>query len=379
MTKTLFVLDTNAILTHPDILEHYAQDELALPDTVLTEIDKLKITARTDADTRYQGREFTRRLFSLAQGGSLYEGINRKEGGSLRVLPFDYKLPSPEGLSAKNPDDRIVIAALRLQEELKETHQVIIVSSDLTLLLKAQAFNLGICQHEDALNNSFSKRYIIKPFQKYKTPLALVMLSITLFAASIIMPTLLSKNAKSALSLPGEYRNFLSEEQAATLDNLLKVTEEPKDGPALKALGEAYFDLYGREVKSNPARAVSYAKRGTDYFKRALDQNPDDVPSRCKMGILSLYAGDTDTAITQLTQALNQDPQNIEGTYYLAVVYMQGRHDLEAAEQLFMRVIERAGDSSDLAPYASSSKNFLEQIEREKSLGDHKSSEGVIL
>ncbi len=379
MAKCLYVLDTNAILTNPSILESYATKDMIIPDIVLSEIDKLKITAKTDSETRWQGREFTRKLFAMSQGQSLFEGIARPEGGSIRVISLDAKQPMPAGLSAKSPDDKIVACAYQLSLQLEDEQELCLVTSDITMLLKAQALGLKVLRHEDPLNSSFSRRYIIKPFTKYKTPLAILMLAVAVFAATFCVQAYIYTQEKPNFNLPGEYRNFVSEDQASIIEALIQTQNNSKEASALLTLGQAYFELYGSTVKENPASAVTFAKKGTEYFKRALELSPDDIQARCKMGILSLYAGDTDTAITQLTQAISKDPQTIEGNYYLAVVYMQGRRDLDSAEQLFKKVIELAGESADLAPYVQSSQSFIKQIQQERTNSNHTNGDGIVL
>lgn len=386
MPYKIYVLDTNVILTDSDVLTTYADKHVVVPDTVLAEVDKVKI-GRADADTRYNGREFSRVLFELSEGRSLSEGVPLPGGGELSVLAFDTRLPMPEGFSSKNPDDRIVTAALRLSEEEKakgeEANEVVLVTSDLNMLLKAQGLGLSVYRHADELNTTFTKRFIVKPFQKYRTPLAILMVALAVFAATVFVATRIANQAtetKTAQTvLPSEYRNFVSEEAANAIDALILLQTQPKDATALATVGNAYYTLYGETVKKDPAAAVNYAKRGTEYYKRALEVNPDDVPSRCKMGILSLYAGDTDTAISQLTIALEAEPNNVEGNYYLAIVYMQGRHDFDNAEQLFKKVIELTKDNPDLEPYFKSSNSFLSQIEGERKKLANPPSDGVVL
>lgn len=455
--QTIYVLDTNVILTHNDVLSSYASQHVAIPDTVLAEIDKIKI-GRADAETRYAGREFTRALFDLAAGKSLSQGIETKQGGSLRVLTFDTKLPLPEGYSSKNPDDRIILAALRLQDELRgqatqqrsissedasqtvqrenaspedaiqvapeetsvrseeaaapggaapsvaseadaptssavastsaapanpeECPTVTLVTSDLNMLIKAQGAGLSVKHHDDEVNTTFSKRFIVKPFQKYRAPLIILIIAFALFVSTcyVAFKFNMAKQGISGATLTSEYRVFLNEEQANTIDALVKLQTQPYDATALTTLGNAYFDLYGKTVKKDPATAVSYAKRGVDYFKRALELHPTDSTStRNKMGILALYAGDTDTAINQLTLSLEESPNDVEGNYYLAIVYMQGRRDLDNAEQLFNKVVELTKESPDLDAYRQSAQGFLKQIAAERERLSNPATDGVVL
>ena len=84
----IVVLDTNVLLADPNSILSFPRAEVVIPETVLSELDKLK-TARVDPDLRFRGREVSRILFDLSEEGSLVEGVELPDGGSLRVMPFD--------------------------------------------------------------------------------------------------------------------------------------------------------------------------------------------------------------------------------------------------------------------------------------------------
>ena len=73
------VLDTNVLLADPRALFAYPGTEIVIPETVLSELDKLK-TARIDPDLRFRGREVSRQIFELARDGSLTDGVDIEEG-----------------------------------------------------------------------------------------------------------------------------------------------------------------------------------------------------------------------------------------------------------------------------------------------------------
>src|SRR6266481_3969014 len=65
----IFVLDTNVILHDSGCIHNYAEHDIAIPITVLEELDKFK---RGNEDINFQAREFLRRLDDLT-GDALSE------------------------------------------------------------------------------------------------------------------------------------------------------------------------------------------------------------------------------------------------------------------------------------------------------------------
>lgn len=135
----LFVLDTNVILHDSSCLRLFEDNDLALPITVLEELDQFK---KGHGDLHYHAREFLRALDGLTgdilceRGAPIGEDL-----GNVRVVlnpPMDQRLK--EGLLADSPDHRILNTALALQKV--EQRSVILITKDTNLRLKAKAFGL---------------------------------------------------------------------------------------------------------------------------------------------------------------------------------------------------------------------------------------------
>src|SRR5664279_865021 len=109
------VLDTNVLLADPTVILSFPRSDVVIPETVLGELDKLK-TARVDPDLRFRGREVSRILFDLSEEGSLTEGVELPDGGTLRVAPFDSDTELPNGLQTRNSDDRILATVFQVRE-----------------------------------------------------------------------------------------------------------------------------------------------------------------------------------------------------------------------------------------------------------------------
>jgi len=140
------ILDTNVLLSNPEILSDYPDAEVIIPETVLGEIDKLK-TSRVDPDLRFRGREVSRILFDFSETGSLVAGVDLPDGGRLRVLPLDSDAGLPEGMSLRNADDRILATAHQACSAGCE--DLTLVTNDLNMLLKAQTYGLKVERREE--------------------------------------------------------------------------------------------------------------------------------------------------------------------------------------------------------------------------------------
>lgn len=136
----LFVLDTNVILHDSTCLRQFEEHDLAVPITVLEELDQFK---KGNGEIHYHAREFLRALDELTgdilcgTGAPLGEGL-----GHIRVI-IDSKIDPTlrDILLTDSPDHRILSVALRLKQE--EPHrQVILVTKDTSLRLKAKSFSL---------------------------------------------------------------------------------------------------------------------------------------------------------------------------------------------------------------------------------------------
>ena len=137
----LFVLDTNVILHDASCILHFEENDIAIPMTVLEELDKFK---RGNEDIHFQAREFLRTLNDYTGDVLADKGVSLGDmRGTLRVVVGKERHPDMEGVFLENtPDHRILTTAYRLF--LEEYHQrpVILVSKDTNLRLKAKS--LGI-------------------------------------------------------------------------------------------------------------------------------------------------------------------------------------------------------------------------------------------
>ena len=142
VTTKIFVLDTCVLLFDHSALTNFEDNKVAIPITVLEELDRFKVGNETK---HFEARECIRILDRLSQAHSLQDWIPVENGmeGQLRVI-MDTGCPDGNAssvFSERTNDHKNLDAALCLQAKEPES-KVILVSKDINLRLKAKALNL---------------------------------------------------------------------------------------------------------------------------------------------------------------------------------------------------------------------------------------------
>ena len=138
MTKKIFVLDTNVIISDPKAIFNFNEHDIVIPIVVIEELDKFK------KDMNQVGlsvRAFTRHLESLRKKGRLVDGVPLKSGGTIRIdITGEMDLPGPK-LDNGYADNMILTSAYRITKDNPE-REVILVTKDINLRIKADV--LGV-------------------------------------------------------------------------------------------------------------------------------------------------------------------------------------------------------------------------------------------
>ncbi len=146
-TKKIFVLDTSVILHDNKCINNFQEHDVAIPITVLEELDNFK---KGNDTINFEAREFIRYLDKLSGEHTLTEWIpiNGRGRGKLRVQ-FKEKASVDAQLvfGDRKADHKILNAALAISEEYP-TRKVIMVTKDVNLRLKAKALNLTAEDYE---------------------------------------------------------------------------------------------------------------------------------------------------------------------------------------------------------------------------------------
>jgi len=141
MSKT-YILDTNVLLSDPDSLFAFEDNEVILPFTVIEEIDKIK---KRPNEVGANAREMARRLSDLIAGnppGALQRGLKLRNGSTLRVVSMDDidKKHTLDGdWDTTNKDNHILQVCKGLTAQAKEqgkTELPILITRDIVLRVK---------------------------------------------------------------------------------------------------------------------------------------------------------------------------------------------------------------------------------------------------
>jgi len=139
--KKIFVLDTSVILYDHSAIEHFQEHDVAIPITVLEELDNFK---KGNDIKNFEAREFIRFIDGRSQDLMLQDWlpINGKDKGNFKVLMMqDSPLNAEKIFGEKKADHKILNSALQLQHENPE-RPVILVTKDINLRIKARSLNL---------------------------------------------------------------------------------------------------------------------------------------------------------------------------------------------------------------------------------------------
>jgi PhoH-like ATPase len=144
--RKVFVLDTNVLLHDPSALFRFEDNEVVLPITIIEELDRFK---KLTEMTGRNARQVSRSLDELRQQGHLIEGIDLSNGGKLRVsLCHQATLKElPVELEGKQNDNAILAVALELKRQTKG--EVVLVSKDTNLRIKADVLGLAAEDYEN--------------------------------------------------------------------------------------------------------------------------------------------------------------------------------------------------------------------------------------
>ena len=145
--KKIFVLDTSVILHDFNALHNFKEHDVAVPITVLEELDQFK---KGNSVLNLQAREFIRQLDKLSSHNLLQDWIplDGPAHGRFRVLT-DENGPIDAGqvFGSKKADHRILNTVLALSQA-EPDRKVVLISKDINLRLKARALNLPAEDYE---------------------------------------------------------------------------------------------------------------------------------------------------------------------------------------------------------------------------------------
>ena len=140
-SNKIFVLDTSVILHDHNSLNCFEENDIAIPITVLEELDNFK---RGNYNKNFEAREFIRILDRLSNDFTLQDWIpiDGQEKGKFKIIMENEALATDAIKVFGNKNDhKILNAALGLKITNKNS-KIILVSKDINLRLKAKALNI---------------------------------------------------------------------------------------------------------------------------------------------------------------------------------------------------------------------------------------------
>ncbi len=160
----IFVLDTSVILYNHNSINNFDDNDVAIPITVLEELDQFK---KGNDTINFEAREFIRIMDRLSDHASLQNWIPLENGnkGKFKVVMNDKSgtIDAEKVFGERKNDHRILNAALALREEFPD-RKVVMVTKDVNLRIKAKALDLpaedfmtGKIQNVDSLYSGIAR------------------------------------------------------------------------------------------------------------------------------------------------------------------------------------------------------------------------------
>ncbi len=149
LPRKIFVLDTSVILHDHQAVTQFDEHDVAIPISVLEELDAFK---KGNDTINYEARQFIRFIDKLSEGNSLNQWIRLSDDSPscFTVVMQEIGTESQNAVKIfndKKADHLILNAALYLKELYAE-RPVILVTKDVNLRLKARSLNLNSEDYE---------------------------------------------------------------------------------------------------------------------------------------------------------------------------------------------------------------------------------------
>jgi predicted ribonuclease YlaK len=336
--RTTYILDTNVLLNDPDITAKLVNADIIIPQVVLSELDKVK-TSRADMDLRYRAREVARKLYELTQKGKLSEGIRLEGNSTLKVM-----IPEPTGevpiaIKSKSSDDHILALAYHLSSQ--NSQEVVLVTSDINMLVKAQAIGLSVERHEGKEYKRVFSILKSKRWQKRAIKVSTI-LALSLLIFFLTLPNILKQINNTKAKTPVE---IFHEKQQSFLDTL---KNNPANFEATVGLGDLYF-------------GVNMWNEAVRYYSQALRIKPSNADIRIGLAIALYNVGNRDDGIAEIKRVLASKPDHSMAHFNLAAMLQQ-----LGKKELYKEVISEYENYLKLEPngkYASEARANINRLQ----------------
>ena len=116
----------------------FEDNEVVIPIYVVEEIDNFK---KDLSELGRNARQVSRYLDGLREEGSLATGVKLDQGGTLRIAMTSRQLPH-ELTTDRGQDSKILSVAFELRDKLGDTGQVVFITKDSNLRIRADAMGI---------------------------------------------------------------------------------------------------------------------------------------------------------------------------------------------------------------------------------------------
>lgn len=146
-TQRIFVLDTCVLLHDHSALRNFEEHRVAVPLTVLEELDTFKVGTESK---HFEARQTVRLLDELSSAHDLNDWIPIEPGskGRIKVVRTEAGGPAAALFGQQTNDHRILDAAWQLQQQ-EPRAEVVLITKDINLRLKARAIGLPAEDYEN--------------------------------------------------------------------------------------------------------------------------------------------------------------------------------------------------------------------------------------
>lgn len=157
--KKIYVLDTSVILHDHNSILNFQEHDIAIPITVLEELDNFK---RGNDTKNYEARQFIRILDGLSDKRAVNDWVplNGTTKGKFKIV-MPNGTPSKDAektFGAKKADHLILNAAVSLQDKNKD-RDVVLVTKDVNLRIKAKALDVSAEDYKTGKIKDLSELY----------------------------------------------------------------------------------------------------------------------------------------------------------------------------------------------------------------------------
>jgi PhoH-like ATPase len=156
--KRIYVLDTNVLMHDPTALFRFEEHDVFLPMTVLEELDAAK---KGTSEVSRNARQVSRFINELIEHGNgkhieqglelrLPQGIQLERGAHVGRLYFQtLDIDEPVAGKKRQLPDNLILASIVALRERKNEGQVVLVSKDINLRIKASIYGITAEDYEN--------------------------------------------------------------------------------------------------------------------------------------------------------------------------------------------------------------------------------------